>query len=44
MPSSAARAGQFVDPVSFQALMLFDPMGDKLAISPPGARPLAGRL
>jgi hypothetical protein len=29
----AARAGQFVDPVSFQALMLFDPMGDKLAIS-----------
>jgi hypothetical protein len=29
----AARAGQFVDPVSFQALMLFDPMGDKLGIS-----------
>src|SRR5258705_9687382 len=28
-----ARAGQFVDPVSFQALMLFDPMGDRLAIS-----------
>jgi hypothetical protein len=28
-----ARAGQFLDPVSFQALMLFDPMGDKLAIS-----------
>lgn len=28
-----ARAGQFVDPVSFQALMLFDPMDDKLAIS-----------
>jgi hypothetical protein len=29
----AARAGQFVDPVSFQALMLFDPMGETLAIS-----------
>ena len=30
---NAARAGQFVDPTSFQALMLFDPMGDKLGIS-----------
>jgi hypothetical protein len=29
----AARAGQFVDPMSFQALMLFDPMENKLAIS-----------
>jgi hypothetical protein len=29
----AARAGQFVDPVSFQALMLFDPMDNKLGIS-----------
>jgi hypothetical protein len=29
----AARAGQFVDPASFQALMLFDPMGDKMAVS-----------
>jgi len=29
----AARAGQFIDPVSLQALMLFDPMGDKLGIS-----------
>jgi hypothetical protein len=29
----AARAGQFVDPVSFQALMRFDPQGDRLAIS-----------
>jgi hypothetical protein len=30
---NAARAGQFVDPMSFQALMLFDPQGDKLGIS-----------
>jgi hypothetical protein len=30
---NAARAGQFVDPVSFQALMLFDPQGDRLSIS-----------
>jgi len=29
----AARAGQFIDPVSLQALMLFDPQGDKLGIS-----------
>ena len=29
----AARAGQFVDPKTFQALMLFDPQGDKLGIS-----------
>lgn len=30
---NAARAGQFVDPVSFQALMLFDPQENKMAIS-----------
>jgi hypothetical protein len=28
-----ARAGQFLDPMSLQALMLFDPQGDKLGIS-----------
>jgi hypothetical protein len=28
-----SRAGQFLDPASFQALMLFDPQGDKLSIS-----------
>jgi hypothetical protein len=28
-----ARTGQFVDPASFQAYMLFDPMGDKLGIA-----------
>jgi len=27
-----SRAGQFVDPIRFQALMLFDPQGDKLGI------------
>lgn len=36
-----ARAGQFVDPVSFQAWMLFDPMDNKLAISALGG-PAAG--
>jgi hypothetical protein len=28
-----SRAGQFLDPMSLQALMLFDPQGDKLSIS-----------
>jgi hypothetical protein len=28
-----SRAGQFLDPMSFQALMLFDPQGNKLNIS-----------
>ena len=28
-----SRAGQFLDPMSFQAMMLFDPMGEKLSIS-----------
>ena len=36
-----ARLGQFVDPVSFQTFMLFDPMDAKLAISSIGG-PAAG--
>ena len=36
-----ARTGQFLDPVSFQAWMLFDPMDNKLSISSIGG-PAAG--
>jgi hypothetical protein len=38
---NAARAGQFIDPMSLQTLMLFDPQGDRLGISPIGG-PAAG--
>lgn len=38
---NAARAGQFIDPMTLQPLMLFDPQGNKLGISSIGG-PAAG--